>query len=217
MRVLVDRRGVSRRGRSRDRRSTRCLPARTSRSSGRWLPAGTRSISSISFCADVADPEIAGFPVEAEAPRVAESPDEGLRDEAGIVDEGVVRRDAIGFLIAADVDAQDLGKKNAGILGIAVRIALAAAVAEAQIEETIRSENNMAAVVIPIRLVEREDRDRRVRIELVRLVSAGGIAHDLGIALDIGVGNEDAAVLGKSGIERHAEQALLVPGRYLIG
>src|SRR5690606_30923401 len=116
--------------------------------------------------ADVAGPELARVPVEAETPRIAEAPGEdlGTRELARAVEafrvvrERVVRGNAVrnAARAAVDVDAQDCAEQRRRVLAVAVRIAGAAAVTQPDIEETVRPEHDVAAVVIGARLRERQ-------------------------------------------------------------
>src|SRR5262249_35060387 len=80
--------------------------------------------------ADVADRDVAGRPVEREAEGVAQPVrvDERLR--------AAPRR----------IDPQDLAEQRAAVLGVALRVALAAAVAGRDVEQPVRPELELAAV-----------------------------------------------------------------------
>ncbi len=109
-----------------------------------------RSISSIAFCPTSADPELAGLAIEREAPGVAQADrvDLGPPAAPGV---RVVPRNGVG-LAPIDVDSQDLAEQLVGILGAVLRIAARAAIAHADVEETIRSERNHAAIVVGVGL-----------------------------------------------------------------
>ena len=76
--------------------------------------------------ADVADPQIARRPDEAEAPRIAQAVEPDLGPGTGRSDERVVRRDGIWRSARrpdVDIDPQDLAEKRVEPLAVAVRIA----------------------------------------------------------------------------------------------
>src|SRR3989442_13137102 len=97
--------------------------------------------------ADVGDEEIPPQPVEAEPPRVAETVRPDLGPRARRAPEGVGRRDRVGSG-AVHVDAADLAEELTEILGAVAGIAPAASVAHADIEEAVRPEGELPAVVV---------------------------------------------------------------------
>src|SRR5439155_7220287 len=85
---------------------------------------------------DVADPQVAGLPVETEAPRVAQPIRPDLRPVARLAGERVVGRDPVWLGrpgIGAHVDAQELAEQGVEALPVALRIAAGAAVAHADV------------------------------------------------------------------------------------
>ena len=103
---------------------------------------------------DVADPKIAGGSVERVAPRVSEAvrPDLGAR--AGPVVKRVVGRHAVGVVARRTrIDPEHLPKQGAEVLGVPLRIAGAAAVTEADVEEAVGPERQVASVVVRERLL----------------------------------------------------------------
>jgi hypothetical protein len=107
--------------------------------------------------AHVADPKRVEFTIEAEAPGVAQTDGVDLGSTAA-VDVGVVRRDAVGRgrRRAIDVDAQDRAEQGVRILTVAVRIAAITAVTHADVEEPVRPEHEPSAVVVGVRLGNRQ-------------------------------------------------------------
>ena len=104
--------------------------------------------------ADVAGPQVAGAAVEAEAPGVTQAPRVDLGPTAAS-GEGVVGGDRIG-VTAVDVEAQHFTEQGVGVLGVALRVARAAAVAEAEVQKAIWPEGQVTAVMVAVGLVERE-------------------------------------------------------------
>src|SRR5262249_4395851 len=121
---------------------------------------------------DVADVEVAGQPVEAEAPRIAETdvPQLALLAGAGVRVAARARVPAP----RADVDAEQGAEQIVLALAVPVGVVAAAAVAEADPQHAVRTERDQSAVVVVGGLVDREhdlvgrgDRDvvaRRVHV-----------------------------------------------------
>src|SRR5439155_6927702 len=110
--------------------------------------------------ADVGDVEVPCQPVEREAPGVAKT----VRPDLGIgvrsADERVVGRNPVRVpVVLAGIDPQDLPAPVVQILSVVVRIAGAAAVTRADVEEPVGSELELAAVVV--RLVRMRDGDHQ--------------------------------------------------------
>src|SRR5581483_1468569 len=106
---------------------------------------------------DVADPQVARPAVEREAPGVAQTEVPDLGPGIGPADERVVRRDAV-WAARPGVDPQDLPEQRRERLAVAQRIAAAPAIPEAHVEHAVRSEHEVAAVVVGERLVDEQDR-----------------------------------------------------------
>src|SRR5207247_9674738 len=88
----------------------------------------------------VADPQVAGLPVELEPPRVAKAVGPDLSPGPSPVREGVVRRDPIGLgAQRARVYAEQLGEQDAEVLTVPHGVALAPPVAHADVEIAIRA------------------------------------------------------------------------------
>src|SRR2546427_9841729 len=118
--------------------------------------------------ADVGDEEIPPQPVEAEPPGVAETVRPDLGPRARRAPEGVRCRDRIGSG-AVHVDAEDLAEELAEILGAVAGIARAAAVAQADIEEAVRPERELPAVVVGEGLGDGQEDPRRGEVGDVRI------------------------------------------------
>src|SRR2546422_6492297 len=99
--------------------------------------------------ADVGDKEIPGLTVEAEPPRVAETIRPDLGPRARRAPEGVRCRDRVGSG-AVHVDAEDLAEELTEILGAVAGIAHTAPITHANIEEAVRPEGELPAVVVEI-------------------------------------------------------------------
>src|SRR6266508_98222 len=112
--------------------------------------------------AHVADVEVAGQRVETDSPGVAKpvGPDLSERTRAYV---GIGRRHRIGPG-AEDRDAQDLAEQSGQALAVALRrmagpdVAARAAVPHADVQEPVWSEHDQAAVVVGLRLVDRQQR-----------------------------------------------------------
>ena len=152
------------------------------------------SISSQLPWPDVADPQLAGLAVEAPAPGIAQAERDrfpgrpacrcrstlqsGLRGEriAARAGRDAVRRAA---RLRIDVDAQHLAEQvAAGSGALPVRIAAAAAVAEADVQEAVRAEIEVAAVVVVGRLGDRQQHALGSRVERLAAVGAREFRSD---------------------------------------
>src|SRR5581483_9352618 len=155
---------------------------------------------------DVADPEVAGGAIEAEAPRVPEA----LLPDVGIAGGGVPGR-RVG--IAVDVDAEELSELRGRIARVVHRVAGAAAVAEPDRERAVGSEGEHAAVVVRERLIDAEEETGRLGIGDRRILARAPELDDLGVAVGVGVIDEEAAVRRVAGMEREAEESALAAAR----
>ena len=105
--------------------------------------------------ADIAGEELAGHAVKRKAPGIAQTVSPDLGQAAGR-SKRIVRRDRV--LLprsegAVHVDPQDLAEQRLQVLSVALRIALAAAVAQADVEEPVGPESELAAIVVVERLL----------------------------------------------------------------
>src|SRR4051812_1322661 len=97
--------------------------------------------------ADVRDEEVAGQPIEAETPRVAQAEGPDLRSRrAGRAGEGIRGRNHIA--VAAHVEPKDLSAQvREGLSGLE-RVAAAAAVADGEVQVTVGAERDLAGVMV---------------------------------------------------------------------
>jgi len=159
--------------------------------------------------AHIGQVKVAGGAVEAEAPHVAQTPRPDLRRAQPAQGERVVRRDAVRALIAIDVNAQNGAKQRPGILGVALRIARRAAIAQRDVQVAVRPEGDHAAVVVGVGLVDAQQFARAGGIGHVRIVPGNRILGHDGRPLVVGVADEQAAVAGIRRVERQTQQSLL--------
>src|SRR5262249_48672572 len=98
--------------------------------------------------ADVAHPQSAALRVEREAPGVAQAIGVDLVAAISATIEGVIGGNAIrpAGIAAGDIEAQQLAQKYVGVLAVAHRVAAAAAVAEADVEEAVRPEGELTTL-----------------------------------------------------------------------
>src|SRR5690554_6749460 len=148
-----------------------------------------------------------------------------LGGQLDAVRERVVRRDAVG-VAGVDVEAQDAAEQRRHVLAVAQRrvalgdVVRGAPVAEPQVQEAVVAEQELAAVVVHLRLVDLEEHALGGGVEPAvvaqrelgedrRVVPARGPA----LTQRRAVVGEGAAVLREVGVEREAEEATLVVPR----
>ena len=168
--------------------------------------------------ADVADPQVAGRPIEREAPRVAEpvGPDLAARllAPAGSPDEGVVGRHGVRRAGGRPrIDPQELAEERVQALTVALRVAAGAPVARRDPEQAVGAHRERPAVVVGVGLLDPEEDPLGRRISAV----GGGIgrrdlAHD-GVPVAIGVVDEEPAVGREGGREGEPQEPALAAGR----
>src|SRR5687768_1564167 len=167
---------------------------------------------------DVGEPERAVGTVEAPAPGIAQAPRVDLRTFAArtrtagrarrIGRERVVRGNRVARPRRADLDAQHLPEQRRQALAVLLRVASAAAIAGAEIQIAIRTEGEVAAVVIVSRLVDRQQILFRGWVDRRRAAGVDSCG-ERGESTDhaaVDVVDEYARVGGESGMERHAEK-----------
>src|SRR5919106_244303 len=139
---------------------------------------------------NVRDVEIAGRAVEGVAPGVAqaEAEDRGLGPWT------------------TDVQAQHLAERGVQVLRPVLRVASRAAVPEADPEPAVRAEDEVAAVVVGVRLVGEEEQACACR---KRAAPVRAVAHHSRVACAVRVVHVHEAVRRIPRIEGEAEQALL--------
>ena len=115
--------------------------------------------------ADVGDPEVPGGRVEGEAPGVPQPPEEDLVEGVRVAAERVLGGDAGGG-VAPWIDAQDRPQPGAEVLGVVVGVLPEATVAEPDEESSLRVDDQVAAVVVPVGLLQRQEGPLPVRVGL---------------------------------------------------
>ena len=172
---------------------------------------GWKLTSSRAFLADVGDEEIAGLPVEAEAPGVAKAVGPDLRQRALGVPERIRRRNRV-RRAAVHVEPQDLSEEHAEVLRAIAGIAAATAVPEADVQVAIGTERELSALVVGERLRDVQEDLRRSRVGHVR-IGRHAIAHERGVARGVRVVDVEQAVRRVVRMEGEAEQAALAAAR----
>src|SRR5262249_36004589 len=110
---------------------------------------------------DVADPKIARLSIEREAPGIPKAVGEDLLLRRRAAAEWIVRRNGIG-LPPLDVDAEHLTEEHPRVLRALSGIPRRATVTEAGIQKAVGAEDDVAAVVVRVRLIEREEHVGRI-------------------------------------------------------
>ena len=104
---------------------------------------------------DVGDPEAAGQGIERQAPGIAktEGPDFGP-DAGALRDEGIVLRDAVAAASGTFVDVQPqyFAQQGAEILSVVVGVVRRSAVAESDVEMSVRSEGQGSGIMVAVGL-----------------------------------------------------------------
>src|SRR5438876_5156964 len=100
---------------------------------------------------DVPCPQIARLPVERVAPGVPETVGPDLGTDAGAADEWVVRRDGVAARRAWG-DPEHLRQHGAQTLAVRLGVTLASAVPQSDVQVPVRTEGQVAAVVVRERL-----------------------------------------------------------------
>ena len=162
--------------------------------------------------------------VEGDSPRIAPAPRINFLPPLHAVSKRIVPGNAVGLALV-HVEAQDFPEQHLGILAIAgigmahLIVVGAAAVAHADVEETIRPERQSAAVVIGLRLVDRQQHALRSGIDLreilrhhLELREVAGVVPLLRRSLALGraVIDVELAVLFELGMQRQTEQTTLI-------
>ena len=166
---------------------------------------------------DIACVQLAGAAIERHAPDVPEPVRPDLRARAGDADERVVLRDAVRAIALGmvDVDAKDLREQRTQVLPRELRVVGRAAVAAAQVEHAVGAEEDGAAVVVRVRILDGEEHGLAVGLRgLGLLVHGPAREHVVALALLVahGVVDEERGVLGEVRVEREREEPFLVAG-----
>ena len=182
---------------------------------------------------DVADPEFVGVAVERPAPGIAEAKRKDLgtcrRPRPAEVAQRV-RREWIAARSSRrrirraarpriDVDAQHLAEQSRGVLRVSGRVAGAAAVTDADVQESVRTEGQLAAVVVGRRLVQGQQHAFRSRIQGLPAVGARELrGHRANLAADgFRVVEKHPTVDRKFRVEGHAQQSGFPLVQYACG
>ncbi len=136
--------------------------------------------------ADVADPEVPGGRVEGEAPGVPQPPEEDLVEGARVADERVPGRG-----VAQRVDAQDRSQPGAEVLGVVMGVVPEAAVTEPDEESPFGVDDQVAAVVVRVGLLQRQQGPSSLRVGLETVEGDGD--H---VARDVVVGVAEVELIG---------------------
>ena len=168
---------------------------------------------------DVADVEVAREPVEREPPGVAQAEGPGLgrarRPDVRVVGGDAVVRRAVHVLV--DVDAQQLAEQRVARLRVALRVVGVAAVAHADVEVGVRSELQLAAVVVRVRLGDRQEDDRAERVGGVPVERRDVVPRHDGLPRQIRVVHEEEPVGRIGRVKRRRQQPLLAAAGDLGG
>ena len=105
--------------------------------------------------ADITDEQITVEPVEAEAPRVAETVDPDLVKRIAVTDKWIIRRDRIG-VSCVDINTQDLAEQCIEALAVVVGVLDTASIPGRDVEVAIWPEVEVATVVVRGGLIKRE-------------------------------------------------------------
>src|SRR5207248_8601954 len=111
---------------------------------------------------------------------------------------------------AVHVDPQDLAEQRLQVLSVALRIALAAAVAQADVEKTVGPESELAAIVVVERLVDHQQDAFAESIGLVRIRTGSRVLgeHRLKLQAQTPRGiNEEAAIRAEDVVKLEAGQS----------
>jgi hypothetical protein len=160
---------------------------------------------------DVGGPEVARLPVEREAPGIAEAVGPDLGEAVSAVGERVVGGDGVGALPAAASTSRRriLPSRASGVLGVVLRVAAGAAVAETGVEVAVRAEHDQAAVVVGERVGNGEQDLAAGGVGAVGVVGGDAVAGDRVVAGAFapagGVADEELSVGGVVGVEGDAE------------
>ncbi len=182
---------------------------------------------------NVAHVEVAGVPIEGEAEGVAHSDGPDLVAGARLAGIGiVVGHRVVGAVEAAlggdgsrihpaHVDAQDLSQQGARALAVSrdsrAVVALRSAIARRDVQVAVRTERQLAAVVVGRRMVDAEDDGPGSRIGDIRIAGRSLIALDHDVAVrEAGVVDVEAAGRPVVGLHGHREEPPLTAVQDLV-
>ena len=112
--------------------------------------------------------------------------------------------------VHVDVEAQELAEPRPHVLRAALRVERAAAVAEAEVEQAVRAERELAAVVVLVGLVDGQQLAHSLGAALGRPVFG-----DARVAVQVRVVDVEPRVVREPGVKREREQPLLAAGGHL--
>ena len=164
---------------------------------------------------DVGDKEISSGPVEGASPGIAHAVCPNLVQRVRIAHERIVRWHCIvairvaGKVVAVNVHTQDLAQPGLEILSVLLRVPAAAAVAQRDVQEVIRAECQLPAIMIRERLVLSQDKVSRVWICDVGIFGRNRVAGNHGVTVYVRVINVEESVIGVVRVKSEAEQTLL--------
>ena len=97
------------------------------------------------------------------------------------------------------------------------RVALAAAVTQADVQHSIRAEQDLAAVVVGERLLHGEKHRLAGGVRQVRIPGRDPEHRDHRVPADVCIVNHEPAIRGVRRVEREAEEPLFAAGRDPVG
>lgn len=141
----------------------------------------------------VGDEEIPRDPVEGASPGIAHAVCPDLVQGIRVAHKGVVRWHCVvaiwiaGEVVAIDVYAQDLAQPGLEILSVLLRVPAAPAVAQRDVQVTVRTEGELPAVMVRERLILSQDKVGRVWIGYVGIFGRNSVPGDHGVAVYVRV------------------------------
>jgi hypothetical protein len=155
---------------------------------------------------DISNEQVSGRSVKTEAPRVAQSIRPYFGTGPGSTDKRVTGRDPVGQS-AIHIYPQYLPEKRVQSLRAVPRIAPRSAVAQADVEEAIGPELQLAAVMVGERLRLPQDDSPRSGVRYVG-VGRNVVTGNHRIALEVGVIDVEETIRFVFGMESQTEQTL---------
>src|SRR5262249_15349233 len=105
---------------------------------------------------------------------------------------------------SVDVDAQHLAQQSGSVLPVAVRVVPLAAVAEPNVELCVRTEGEVSAVVVRVRLLYEQKLALGRWIDAIRVVAGDPELDDPCVAANVGEVQVDTPGVGVARMERHS-------------
>ena len=119
--------------------------------------------------------------------------------------------------VLVDVDAQHLAEQGVGRLRVALRVVGVAAVAHADVEVAVRAELQLPAVVVGVRLGDRQEDGFAERVGAVTVERRHVVPRHDGLSRTVGVVHEEETVGRVGRVKRGREQTLLAAADDLRG